>query len=401
MQRVLLGVSGGIAAYKVCDLARQLVRAGYEVKTVMTRHASEFVGAATFRSLTNNPVAQDLFDDPAAPINHISLAQEADVFLIAPATANVIAKLAQGRADDLLSTTALAFQGQLLVAPAMNTQMYLDAATQENLAILAGRGVHIIGPATGALACGDLGQGRMVEADVLFTAVEEATKTSKKLVGKKVLITAGPTREYLDPVRYFTNRSSGKMGIALARAALLAGAEVQLVLGPTNEPVPVDERLSRRDVVSALDMHWAVMKEAPDADLIICAAAVSDYRPATTQDSKIKKVAATASFDMVQSPDILAELGQMKKEFQLKADSILVGFAAETDNLELHAREKLERKNVDFLILNDVSREDIGFESADNEVQFFERAKPSSPQLFPRASKLQLARQILDGIYGV
>jgi len=407
---ILLGVTGGIAAYKICDLARQLVRAGHKVKVVMTEAATQFVGPATFRSLTDNPVATELFDDPSAPINHISLAEEADLFLIAPATANVIAKIAHGRADDLLTTAALAYQGQLLIAPAMNTQMYLDPATQENLATLTARGIQLIGPASGELACGDSGPGRMVEAADLFEAVEECIHTSNRLAGKRVLISAGPTREYLDPVRYLTNRSSGKMGIALAREALRAGADaVDLVLGPitTAEAVPVDKRLQRMDVESARDMQNCMIDLAPFADLIICTAAVADYRPAQRSDTKIKKPQAQQgegiaqsqesleSVELVQNPDILAELGRMKATKALKSGVVLVGFAAETDNLEANVRAKLERKGADFIVANDVSRADIGFESSENEVRIFNKAAPEMDTLLPKASKTQLAKRIL------
>ena len=395
---ILLGITGGIAAYKMCELARQLIRAGHNVKVVMTKAATEFVGPATFRSLTGNPVATELFDDPQASINHISLAEEADIFLIAPATANVIAKIAQGRADDLLTTTALAFQGQLLIAPAMNTQMYLDSTTQTNLSMLINRGVQLIGPATGELACGDSGEGRMVEVGVLFDAVEECVHNSKRLAGKKVLISAGPTREYLDPVRYLSNRSSGKMGIALAREALRAGAEVCLVLGPTNIAAPVDKRLTRIDVISAQGMYKAMIKQAADADVIICAAAVADYRPKIVSETKVKRSTQgkTSTLDLIKNPDILAELGRMKKEGSLKSGSSLVGFAAETDNLEANAQAKLELKGADYIIANDVSRADIGFESDENEMQVFNAISPGMGMLLPKASKVQLARQILD-----
>ncbi|MCL2379190.1 MAG: bifunctional phosphopantothenoylcysteine decarboxylase/phosphopantothenate--cysteine ligase CoaBC [Coriobacteriia bacterium] len=451
---ILLGITGGIAAYKICDLVRQLVHAGHNVKVVMTEHAQEFIGAATFRSLTGNPVATELFDDPHAPINHISLAQETDIFLIAPTTANVIAKIAHGRADDLLTTTALTFQGPLLIAPAMNTQMYLDSVTQENLTTLASRGANIIGPAAGELACGTSGPGRMADIADLFTAVEEHIQTSTTLAGKKVLISAGPTHEYFDPVRYMTNRSSGKMGIALARAALHKGAEVELVAGPTAETVPVDEHLTHIDVTTAVEMHQEMLRAASDADLIICAAAVADYRPSEISPTKIKKqmwgsgqnlaqnietyldalsngtadaekprneIASDASSDnmrdlaishegkrqaeddisehliveFVPNPDILAELGQMKLDGALKNDMILVGFAAETDNIEENVRAKLDRKGADFIVANDVSRADIGFESEDNEVRIFSRAAPDADILLPQNSKVQLAEQIL------
>ncbi|MCL2680752.1 MAG: bifunctional phosphopantothenoylcysteine decarboxylase/phosphopantothenate--cysteine ligase CoaBC [Coriobacteriia bacterium] len=402
---VLLGICGGIAAYKMCDVARQLVRGGYRVKVVMTKHAQEFVGAATFRSLTGNPVATQLFDDPHAPINHISLAQEADVFLIAPATANIIAKLAQGRAGDLLTTTALAYQGPLLVAPAMNTQMYLDPATQTNMALLQARGVEIIGPASGELACGISGAGRMVAVADLRTAVEESVQTSTSLAGTTVLISAGPTQEYFDPVRYLTNRSSGKMGLALARAALRRGAKVVLVLGPVTEAVPVNNRLQRIDVVSTEDMRAAMLQAAPDADLILCAAAVADYKPSETSLAKIKKYSLSASapegdapqrvsIDFSFNPDILAELGQLKAKGVLKDGMTLVGFAAETDNLDKNVQKKLASKGADFIVANDVSRADIGFESDENEARIF--SQQGMDELLPKASKIQVAQQILD-----
>jgi len=396
---ILLGITGGIAAYKMCDLARQLIRAGHQVKVVMTEAAIQFVGPATFRALTNNPVAIDLFDDPSAPINHISLAEEADLFLIAPATANVIAKLAHGRADDLLTTTALAYQGQLLVAPAMNTQMYLDAATQENLTTLTNRGVQLIGPAKGQLACGDSGPGRMVEASDLYAAVEESVQTSTRLAGKRVLINAGSTREYLDPVRYLTNRSSGKMGIALAREALRAGAQVDLVLGATSEPVPVSKRLQRDNPQSAREMHNSMLAFAPHADIIICTAAVADYRPRERSGTKIKKQEDQQTLELVKNPDILAELGHMKAAKALKAGAVLVGFAAETNNLTENVQKKLASKGADFIVANDVSRSDIGFESAENEVRIFSKEAPEMDVLLPKASKTQLARQILHIIY--
>ena len=400
---VLLGISGGIAAYKICDLARQLVRAGYCVKTVMTQSATEFVGPATFRSLTGNAVSTQLFEDPAAPINHISLAQAADIMLVAPATANVIAKLAHGVADDLLTTTALAFQDQLIVAPAMNTQMYLDPSTQENLNTLAARGVLIVGPASGQLACGDAGPGRMVEASQLFEEVEHCSHTSSLLTGKTVLINAGPTREFFDPVRYLSNRSSGKMGMALARAALRAGAKVILVLGPVSVCAPVDEQLMRIDVVSADDMHKAMLNHAPSADVIICTAAVADYRPVHYADKKMKKTRNDLKLDLVQNVDILAELGQIKEKGQLKKDLVLVGFAAETNDMDIQIREKFERKCADYLVANDVSRTDIGFESEENEIIVYGRTKNEDgssnvgPLLhLPKASKVQLAARLIE-----
>jgi phosphopantothenoylcysteine decarboxylase/phosphopantothenate--cysteine ligase len=402
---ILLGVSAGIAAYKTCEVARRLTQAGHRVKVVMTPHATELIGPAVFRSLTNEEVSVDLYDAPGAPIHHISLADEADVFLIAPATANVLAKIAQGVADDLLTTTAVTFQGPVLVAPAMNTKMYLDDTTQENLRLLAARGVEIIEPESGELACGDIGVGRMAEPADLLAAVEECVHTSELLAGKRVLVTAGPTQEYFDPVRYLTNRSSGRMGYALARAALRQGAAVTLVSGPVHIAPPVDERLTLVPVVTTEEMRSAVLEAAPAAEVILCAAAVADYRPRRQSLTKIKKYTlsesalepgedTTVSVQLVQTPDILAQLGQMRRDGGLKEGAVLVGFAAETDNIDTHIRTKLESKGADFIVANDVSRADIGFESSDNEVRVLSAAGDDIS--FGRAPKIHIARRILE-----
>ncbi|MDR1775414.1 MAG: bifunctional phosphopantothenoylcysteine decarboxylase/phosphopantothenate--cysteine ligase CoaBC [Actinomycetes bacterium] len=413
---VVLGVSAGIAAYKSCELVRLLTKAGMRVQVVMTPHATELVGPATFRSLTGNPVAVDLYDAAGAPIHHISLADAADIMVIAPATANVIAKLAHGTADDLLTTTALTYQGTLVVAPAMNTQMYLDAATQENLQTLRDRGVVLVGPVAGELACGTSDIGRMSEPSAIADAVGEYVPDRAFLSGRTVLVSAGPTREPFDPVRYLTNRSSGRMGYALAQQALRAGAaRVVLVSGPVNLARPVsrhDARLEMVPVTTTAEMRGAVLDAAADADVILCAAAVADYRPRTHSLSKIKKYALSTTVaddgvggteevvtvQLVRNPDILAELGQMKAAGRLRAGAVLVGFAAETDDLDTHVREKLATKGADWIVANDVSRTDIGFDAADNEVRLLGR--DGADIMLPRASKALIARSILETVVG-
>jgi phosphopantothenoylcysteine decarboxylase/phosphopantothenate--cysteine ligase len=402
---ILLGVSAGIAAYKTCELVRLLKRAGHRVKVVMTEHATELIGPATFRSLTGEPVSIGLYDAPTNPIHHISLADEADLFCIAPATANVLAKLARGLADDLLTTTALTFQGPLLLAPAMNTKMYLDETTQESLRMLAARGARIVPPGTGQLACGDEGIGRMAEPAGLFELISECVQTSTELAGRHVVITAGPTQEFFDPVRYLTNRSSGRMGYALARAALARGARVTLVTGPVHIPPVVDPRCTCVPVVTTEEMRQATFAAAATADFVFCAAAVADYRPRARSLTKIKKYALSSTVpdsvrgdepvivELVMNPDILAELGQLRTQANLKAGVVLVGFAAETDKLDEHIRAKLASKGADFIVANDVSQSDIGFESAENEVRIL---SDGDDVTLPRASKTRIAQGILD-----
>ena len=401
---VLLGVSGSIAAYKACELCRLLIKAGYEVQVVMTSHATELVGPATFRSLTGRPVALDLFDDPSAPIHHIELAKSAEVFVIAPCSADVINKLASGVADDLLTTTALAFTGKLIIAPAMNTQMYLADATQASIQTLRSRGVIILEPETGELACGDQGPGRLPEPVVIAEAVLQALRRSAALAGRKVVITAGPTREDFDPVRFISNRSTGRMGYALARAALQMGAEVTLVSGPVNIAAPVDAKLSLISVLSAREMCAATLKAAQDADVMLAAAAVADFRPRVSSDVKLKKYALSElaeqkegetviSIELVANPDIITQLSEARRAGKLKKDILLVGFAAETHDVDRNAREKLQRKGLDFIVSNDVLRTDIGFGALDNEVLVIS-AMGDTP--VPKSSKFKVAWKLLE-----
>jgi len=393
---VLVGVTGGIAAYKSAELVRLLQKSGCDVKVVMTQHATEFVGPATFRALTGHEVALELFEDPRNPIHHISLAKEPDCFVIAPATANVIAKIAQGVADDLLTTTAVAYQGPLVIAPAMNDAMLDDASTQDNLAILEGRGVRIVAADEGYLACGTTGAGRLADVESIHDAVLEELARSRDLEGMHVVITAGPTIEPIDAVRHITNRSSGKMGYALAAEALSRGAQVTLISGPVALRAP--EGATLVSVNTALEMQDALMSAAPGADLIICTAAVSDYRPVETFDHKLKKGSdddTLASIAMTQNPDLLAELGSAKRAGSLPRNPRIVGFAAETDNLIENARAKLEAKGTDFMVANDVSRSDIGFDADDNAVILVTRDRET---VLDAAPKRLIARQILDAV---
>ena len=347
---VLLGITGCIGAYKSCELVRMFQKLGFRVKVVMTEHATEFIGPTTFRALTNEPVAVSLFTEPEAPIYHISLAKEADVFLIAPCTANVIGKLAHGVADDLLTTTALACEAPIVISPAMNTAMYEDDAFQENLAALRERGITIIEADEGYLACGDVGKGRMPELDIIVAKTIEALGYTQDLAGKHVLITAGPTREEIDPVRFISNYSSGKMGYAIARAALLRGAKVTLVSGPVALDAPDGAELV--SVTSAREMDEAV-RAVEDFDIAICSAAVADYRPETRSDVKLKKGhddEALQTIHLVKNPDILAGLGERKRPGQ-----IVVGFAADTDDLVEYAQQKLTEKQADLIIANSVA----------------------------------------------
>lgn len=362
---VLVGVTGCIAAYKSCEIVRQLQKAGLRVKVVMTPHAAEFVGPTTFRALTHEPVALRLFDEPGEPIHHVSLAQECDLFLIAPCTANVIAKLAHGIADDLLTTTALATKAPLFIAPAMNVNMYETAATQANIQALGARGVQFIQPDEGYLACGDVGKGRLARVEVIASAVIDALAIKQDLAGKSVLITAGPTQEPIDPVRYISNPSSGKTGFALARAALARGAQVTLVCGPVALEDVEGAQVVR--VQTALQMKEAVDKAFPQADIAIFSAAVSDMRPKDCSAHKLKKGkddAALASLSLVQNPDILAECGATKKPGQ-----VVIGFAAETNDIATNAQKKLQSKHADLIVANRVGA-NLGFGSDTNKVIF-------------------------------
>lgn len=385
---VLLGVTGCIAAYKACELVRALQKEGYRVKVCMTPHATEFVGPTTFRALTHEPVAVDLFSAPADPIYHVSLAQEADVCIVAPCTANVLAKLSCGIADDLLTTTLLATTAPLIVAPAMNVNMYEAAATQHNMEVLRSRGVSVIEAESGYLACGDVGKGRLPEISVLVDAVKNALGDSLSLQGKKVLITAGPTQEYIDPVRYISNHSSGKMGYALAECAAARGAEVHLVSGPVALPCP--RGVKRIGVTSAHEMLEACKEVFNQADIAIFSAAVSDFRPQTQYDTKLKKASNAEALQQIvleENPDILSYCGHTKKPSQ-----IVVGFAAETNNLIQNAQTKLNTKAADLIVANDVSGGKV-FGSDSNQAFL---VSPNGVVELPSMSKRELAGKILD-----
>ena len=356
---VLLCVTGCIAAYKSCEILRLLQKAGYRVKVLMTEHATQFVGPATFRALTHEKVAIGLFDDPEDPIHHISLAQEADVVLVAPATANCIAKMAHGIADDLMSTTLLATKAPILIAPAMNSGMWNAAATQENVEVLKSRGVHFVQPDSGYLACGDVGSGRLPTPEAIADATCSLLQGSTDLVGEHVLITAGPTHEPIDPVRYIANRSSGKMGLELARAARDRGANVTLIAGPIELPIPAG--IETIHVQTASQMYNAAVKAFGRSTIAILAAAVADYTPSAPSDHKLKKaVDPIDSIPLIQTQDILAELSSNKE------DRIVIGFAAETNDVMEYAMAKLKRKGCDAIVANDVSRSDAGFGSSNN-----------------------------------
>lgn len=391
-KQIVLGVSGGIAAYKSAELVRRLQDAGAEVRVVMTHAAHEFITPLTLQALSGNPVHGDLLDPEAeAAMGHIELARWADLVLIAPTTADLMARLAIGRGDDLLTTLVLATDAQIALAPAMNQAMWRDPATQANLQTLLQRDMHIFGPAAGEQACGDIGPGRMLEPADIAQRCADCFERGV-LSGRHVLINAGPTREAIDPVRYISNHSSGKMGFALAEAAAEAGARVTLVAGPVNLPTP--PRVERIDVVSAAEM-LAACEAALPADLFIASAAVADYRPASSAPSKLKKDTASdngMTLHLVRNPDILATLAKHPQQ----RPAWCVGFAAETDNVLDYARDKLTRKNLDLMIANDVSQPDIGFNSDDNAVTLIDRGLNQQPLAL--ASKQKLARQIIGFI---
>lgn len=365
-QRLLLGVSGGIAAYKAAELVRRLQDAGAEVRVVMTASALHFVGSTTFQALSGHPVRSSLWDEAAeAAMGHIELARWATRVLIAPASANTLARLAQGRANDLLSTLCLATEAPLTVAPAMNRVMWAHPATQANVATLVSRGVEVLGPATGDQACGEVGAGRLLEPMQIVAAMV-AGCAAPRLAGRRVLISAGPTFEDIDPVRFIGNRSSGKMGFAVAAAARAMGAQVTLVAGPVSLATPAGVR--RIDVRRAAQMREAVLAELPGHDVYLGAAAVADYTPAETLPQKIKKSGETLAITLVRTADILAEVAAHPQRPRL-----VVGFAAETQDMEGYARDKLHRKGLDLIAANDVGRPGQGFEGDDNALSVFAR----------------------------
>ncbi|WHI51336.1 bifunctional phosphopantothenoylcysteine decarboxylase/phosphopantothenate--cysteine ligase CoaBC [Microbulbifer sp. MLAF003] len=388
-KRILLGISGGIAAYKSADLVRRLKDRGAEVRVVMTAGAQKFVQPLTFQALSSNPVHSDLLDPAAeAAMGHIELAKWAELILIAPASAQVMAKLTCGMADDLLNTLCLASEAPLALAPAMNQAMWRHPATTANAKTLRDRGVHLWGPAAGSQACGDIGPGRMLEPAELVLQAETMFGSSDCLQGKNVVITAGPTREALDPVRYLSNHSSGKMGFALAKAAQRAGAQVTLIAGPVNLATPA--HVKRVDVVDAREMRAAAERAADLCDIFISAAAVADFRPAAAAEQKIKKQEDhdESSIALIKNPDIVAGIAA-----RVERRPFTVGFAAETQQVEQYARSKLQRKNLDMIIANDVSRADSGFNSDHNAVTVIDR---NGSDTLPPALKTDLARQLIE-----
>ncbi|MBR4333128.1 MAG: bifunctional phosphopantothenoylcysteine decarboxylase/phosphopantothenate--cysteine ligase CoaBC [Clostridia bacterium] len=387
---VVLGVTGGIAAYKACELTSRLRKAGAQVYVIMTKNACQFVAPLTFETLSNHPVVTDTFARPSTwEVEHIALAKRADVFVIAPATANILAKMAHGIADDMLSTTVLATRAPILAAPAMNTGMWENAATQENVKLLSARGVRFVGPEGGFLACGDTGAGRMSEPAQIFDAIAETLAPWQDMRGLRVVVTAGPTVEKIDPVRYISNRSSGKMGYAIAEAAARRGADVTLVSGPTRLEIPQGAKAV--SIQSTQDLLEAMTACCPDADVVIQAAAPADFTPAAVADQKIKK---QGDGDLVltlhQTPDVAAYVGKMKH-----AGQTLVGFAAETNDVLQNAEGKLAKKNLDMIVANDVTAPGAGFDVDTNIVTFVTR---NGQETLPCLPKKLVADELLDRV---
>ncbi len=388
---VVLGVCGGIAAYKALDLTSRLVKAGCEVKVIMTKSAAEFVAPLSFQSLSKNPVVVNMFDEPKVwEIQHISLAKAADVFAIVPATANVIGKIANGIADDMLTTTVMATRSPVLIAPAMNTNMLENPIVEENIEKLKRHeGYYFVTSETGRLACGDVGRGKLAKVEAIFDEIERlAVLGERDLEGKKIVISAGATEEALDPVRFLTNHSTGKMGFSLAKAAMLRGAEVTLVAG-RNTCAPITG-VNTINVTSALQMHKAVTETAKEADIVIMSAAVADFRPSTVAENKIKKGADNEmSISFVRNPDILKELGSA-----YGGSRVIIGFAMETENLLENAKNKCVKKGADFIVANNLKTEGAGFGTDTNVVTIID--KDGRTTEYPKMSKFSLANIILD-----
>ena len=377
-KNILLGVTGGIAAYKIATLASMLKKQKANVKVIMTENATQFITPMTFETLTANKVYTDTFDrNFEFKVDHIELGKWADVFLIAPATANIIGKLANGIADDMLTTTALAMRCPIVVSPAMNTTMYENKIVKHNMMKLRTYGMEVILPASGHLACGDTGAGKMPEPEVLLEYIKKALYSEKDLAGKKVCVSAGPTREAIDPVRYISNNSTGKMGVEIAKMAAYRGAKVTLVIGPSDEFVPDDE----------------IMKISDSQDIIIKAAAVADYTPAKYSNEKIKKKDNELSIELSRTKDILKELGERKKENSKK--QFLCGFSMETENMEENSKKKLKSKNVDMIVANNVKVEGAGFGTDTNVVTIYTKDKEI---ILDKLSKLEVAKKIFDEI---
>ena len=387
--KIIIGVTGGIAAYKIPELVRILMKAGHDIRVAMTENATRFIAPLTFEALSKNRVITGMFDKNADPLAHISWGQESDLIIIAPATANFIAKAAHGIADDFLSTMVLAATAPVLICPAMNSEMYVNSITQENIKKLADQGCIIMTPGEGELACNTTGPGRLPEpAEIAEQAFLMISR--QDLSGLKIMVTAGPTVEAIDPVRYITNRSSGKMGYAIARAAVMRGANVTLISGPTALTPPAGSITIK--VKTAEEMKNAVFENHEKMDVIIKAAAVADYRPSQSADQKIKKNSDDMHIDLVKNPDILSELGKAAS----KPGRVLVGFAAETENVFDNAKEKIARKNLDMIVVNDVSKKDAGFDVDTNRVTFISR--DGSNEDLPLLTKEEVADRLLDKI---
>jgi phosphopantothenoylcysteine decarboxylase / phosphopantothenate---cysteine ligase len=389
-KNILLGITGGIAAYKAAELVRLLRKQGCNVKVIMTKNAHEFITPLTMRTLSGNTVYTDMFKQELnADLEHISLARWADVMLIAPASANIISKLAYGLADDLLSTVCLATTVPIMIAPAMNKEMWLSAVIQENILSLKKRGILVLGPSSGEQACGETGPGRMIEPTEILEEVL-GLFSPQLLAGKRILITAGPTHEPIDPVRYLTNHSSGKMGYALVKAAKDVGAEVVLISGPTNIEIPYATEIKTIKITTAEQLYQKVMQEVPSCDIFISAAAVADYKPAITRNQKLKKESDTLTLELERNRDILAEVADLKRR------PYVVGFAAETENLLQNARQKLKSKNLDMIVANQVG-DGVGFYEDENAAIIL--SKNSDDQVdISKTTKSNLAKKIIEFI---
>ena len=387
---VVIGVSGGIAVYKVCDVVSRLKKLNADVHVIMTKSACEFVGPLTFQTLSQNYVVSDMFGDPKTwDVEHIALAKKADLFLVAPATANVIGKIANGICDDMLTTTIAATKAKVLIAPAMNTNMYENPLVQKNISTLKQYGYKFIEPESGRLACGDIGSGKLASPEVIVENVEALLNYEQDLVGRKIIITAGPTIESLDPVRYLTNRSSGKMGYAIAKVAAARGAEVTLVSGKTSLK-PSSNIKKVINITSAEDMYQAVISNLDENDVVIKSAAVADYKPKEYSDKKIKKKDGDLVIELDRNKDIAYEIGKIKK------DKILVGFAAETNDLIENAKGKIAKKNMDFIVANNLKESGAGFGTDTNVISIIE--KDGSMTKYPMMTKEEVASVILDKI---
>ncbi len=386
---VILGVSGGIAAYKSASLASMLIKSGAKVHVIMTEHATNFIHPITFETLTRQKCLTDTFDrNFEFNVEHVELAKAADVIMIAPATANVIAKAAHGIADDMLTTTLLACKCPKIIVPAMNTRMYENPITQDNINTLKKYGMEVVTPATGYLACGDTGAGKMPEPEILFEHIVRAIAYPKDMEGKKVLVTAGPTQEKIDPVRYISNHSTGKMGYAIARQCMLRGAQVTLASGKTNLKPPMFVEVV--SVISAKDMYEAVIERSDRMDIIIKAAAVADYRPANVSEEKMKKTGGELSIELERTQDILQHLGTHKKEGQF-----LCGFSMETQNMLENSRKKLEKKNLDMIAANNLKVEGAGFGTDTNIITLITKDMEKELEIMTKAAA---ADEILDEI---